>query len=77
MTVTASPQNVREIRWQPHKHCSVCGNAMTLNKEYCSDTCENLVVEFKAKQKKKNKRIYTFLLPILFVVVLFLLLQTA
>ena len=77
MAVKDSPKNPREIRWQPHKHCPVCSNAMALNNEYCSNNCEKLIVEYKEKQKKKNKRIYMFLLPVLFVVVLFLLLQTA
>ena len=77
MAVKDSPPKVKEIRWQPHKHCPVCGNAMALDREFCSSTCEKLVVEYKEKQKAKNRRIYTFLLPVLFIIVVFLLLQWA
>jgi predicted nucleic acid-binding Zn ribbon protein len=75
MAVKESPKTVKEIRWQPHMHCPICGNAMTLSKEYCSENCESMLVKYKEKQKKRNRRLYTILLPIIFIVVILILLQ--
>ncbi|MHA1712581.1 MAG: DUF2116 family Zn-ribbon domain-containing protein [Candidatus Ranarchaeia archaeon] len=75
MAETETTRRVKEIRWQPHKHCPVCGNAMPPDKEYCSTKCENLLVEYKKEQRKKNRWIYAILLPVTAVLVLFILLQ--
>ena len=63
------------VRWLPHVHCPVCGNAMAPNKEYCSDKCENFYSKYREQKRKKNKWLYLALLPITVVIVFFLLLQ--
>ena len=42
-------------RWEPHKHCLVCGLANAPDKEFCSPTCEKEYADWKNKQKGKNK----------------------
>ena len=66
-------KSIKEIRWQSHKHCPVCGNAMALNKEYCSEKCENLLLEYKEKQRKRTRWVYLIVLPITAILILFIL----
>ena len=44
-------------KWEPHKHCSVCGLAMepSSDTEFCSSDCEFKYTKWQKKQKKKDK----------------------
>ena len=72
---TENAIKVKEVRWLPHKHCPVCGNAMAPNKEYCSEECENFYSKYREEKRKKNRWIYLALLPVTIVVVFFILIQ--
>ncbi|MHA1250835.1 MAG: DUF2116 family Zn-ribbon domain-containing protein [Candidatus Helarchaeota archaeon] len=50
-------------KWEPHKHCSICGLAMdpNPNSEFCSSECEAKYKKWQKKQKKKDK-IYTYVM---------------
>ena len=44
-------------KWEPHKHCSICGVAIPLGKEeFCSSKCSGEYTQWKEDQEKKNKR---------------------
>ena len=44
-------------KWEPHKHCSVCGVAIAMEKEeFCSSKCSGEYNEWKQEQERKSKR---------------------
>lgn len=55
---TSAPKKQKWIKkWEPHKHCSVCGVAIGMDKEdFCSSKCSGEYQEWKLEQEKKNKR---------------------
>jgi predicted nucleic acid-binding Zn ribbon protein len=62
-------------RWEPHKHCLVCALAIPPDKEFCSTTCEKEYMDWKNKQKGKNKNTWVcmILVIVVMVVMMFLL----
>ncbi|MCD6461595.1 MAG: DUF2116 family Zn-ribbon domain-containing protein [Thermoplasmata archaeon] len=44
-----------------HKHCPVCGRAMPLEEEYCSEECREKM-EVLVKKKKMFYYVYMFLM---------------
>jgi predicted nucleic acid-binding Zn ribbon protein len=40
-----------------HKHCPVCGKAMSVDKETCSDECSN---QRRIKQQERKRTLYFF-----------------
>jgi len=61
-------------KWEPHKHCSVCGLAIEPGKEFCSQKCSGEYNDWKEEQEKKNKRnsMLMFIMMIAMIVLLFL-----
>lgn len=53
-----------------HKHCPMCGKAMSASKEFCSDECEQAR---EAKQRERKRTLYTFYALIALMIVLFFL----
>ncbi len=51
----------------PHKHCVVCGKAVSPEETYCSAECEEEMI--KSRKKQRN---FTVALMLLFFVLLFL-----
>ena len=49
-------------KWEPHKHCTVCGLAIPPNKEFCSNKCTNEYFDWKKKKEKKEKRTSMFMI---------------
>ena len=58
--------NVAE-RLVQHKHCPVCGRAMSADKKTCSDDCE---VRHEAIIREKKRTMYMFYAVAIFIVVL-------
>lgn len=57
---------LQETRIPPHQHCKVCGKAVPLGKDYCSNECR----EKSEKTRRKTKtlgRVYTVILLSIFV----------
>ena len=46
-----------------HKHCVVCGKAIPLGEEFCSDTCRD---RYQAEMKKRR-----FLMNLFYAMILF------
>ncbi|NVM03206.1 MAG: DUF2116 family Zn-ribbon domain-containing protein [Candidatus Helarchaeota archaeon] len=64
-------------KWEPHKHCSVCGVAIGMDKEdFCSSKCSGEYQEWKLEQEKKNKRNSMMMMILMGVMVLVLFLAT-
>ena len=51
-----------------HRHCVVCANPITMDREFCGPNCED---QFRRGERKKK---YTFILILLMFPVVFLLL---
>lgn len=49
-----------------HKHCPVCGKAMSADKETCSDECS---LKRQAQMQEKKRTMYMFYLSIVVLVV--------
>ena len=62
-------------KWEPHRHCSVCGLAIESEKEFCSSKCSGEYDEWKVEQEKKQKRstMMTFILMIAMIIIMFVL----
>jgi predicted nucleic acid-binding Zn ribbon protein len=45
-----------------HKHCPVCGKAMSVDKETCSDEC---AVQRETQLKEKKRTLYLFYFSII------------
>jgi predicted nucleic acid-binding Zn ribbon protein len=44
-----------------HKHCSVCGKAIQLEDEFCSDECKNKYEQYMKKRKQMNLVMYAMI----------------
>ena len=56
-------------KWEPHKHCLVCGLAVSVGKEFCSTTCEKEYMDWKNKQKGKNRNTWVCMIGVIVVMV--------
>lgn len=43
-----------KYRMAPHKHCVVCGRAVPLDKEVCSQECQDKYQSYEKKKGRKN-----------------------
>lgn len=59
-------------KWGPHKHCNICGKAMSPDKQFCSQACRDNYLKYEKKQKKKNKFQMIFLFGMMAVMMLVL-----
>ncbi|MFX0132838.1 MAG: DUF2116 family Zn-ribbon domain-containing protein [Candidatus Hodarchaeota archaeon] len=62
-------------KWESHKHCSVCGEAMEMDKEdFCSTKCSGEYQDWKQEQERKNKRnsIMMFVLFGVMIIIMFI-----
>jgi len=53
---TSSKKQKWVKKWEPHKHCQVCGLAMEIGKDFCSSKCMEEYNEWKTEKEKKDKR---------------------
>ena len=58
------------VRIPPHTHCRICGKAIPVNKEYCSNECR----EKEIKIQKRNRRMNLLFMIILMALFLFMIL---
>jgi len=56
-------------KWEPHKHCLVCGISTAPEKEFCSTTCEQEYMDWKNKQKGKNRNMWICMIGIVVIMV--------
>jgi predicted nucleic acid-binding Zn ribbon protein len=42
-------------KWGPHSHCPICGKAMPMDKQFCSQNCRDNYYASQKKQKKKSR----------------------
>jgi predicted nucleic acid-binding Zn ribbon protein len=61
-------------KWEPHRHCLVCGLATSPEKEFCSDKCESEYHGWKGKQKNKNRNTWLCMIGMVVVMVVVMLL---
>ena len=61
-------------KWEPHKHCSVCGLAMEADSEseFCSVECEAKYTKWEKKRKKKDKTFTYIMIGSIIVIVIFM-----
>lgn len=53
---------------EPHKHCLVCGKAIPMDKNFCSEKCERY---YEQKVKKQKRYFYVLMaFPIILVLLL-------
>ncbi|MEM4311083.1 MAG: DUF2116 family Zn-ribbon domain-containing protein [Nitrososphaerales archaeon] len=52
-----------KIKIPPHTHCRICGKAIPVNREYCSNECKDK----ETKMQKRNKRMQTLFIIIILV----------
>ncbi|MHA1268679.1 MAG: DUF2116 family Zn-ribbon domain-containing protein [Candidatus Helarchaeota archaeon] len=75
MSKISESKTKRWIRkWEPHKHCSICGLAMepNPNSEFCSSECEAKYNKWHKKQKKKDKTFtYIMIGSIVLIIIVF------
>ncbi len=70
MNMIEKPKKKKWIKkWEPHKHCLVCGIATSMDKEFCSTTCESEYMAWKNKQKGKNRNMWLCMILMIVVVV--------
>lgn len=70
MSLQEQPKKRKWVKkWEAHKHCLVCGVATPVDKEFCSTTCENDYLEWKNKQKGKNRNMWLCMILMIVVVV--------
>ena len=46
---------LKQRKWGEHKHCQVCGKAIPLGQDFCSDQCRDKYFEVEEKKNKKGK----------------------
>jgi predicted nucleic acid-binding Zn ribbon protein len=63
-------------KWEPHRHCLVCGLATAPEKEFCSPKCESDYQGWKGKQKSKNRNTWICMIGMIVAVVVITLVFT-
>jgi predicted nucleic acid-binding Zn ribbon protein len=63
-------------KWEPHKHCLVCGLATSPQKEFCSQTCEQEYLDWKNKQKGKSRNTWICMIAMIGVMVVMMIVST-
>ena len=54
----------------PHKHCTICGRSISMDKEFCSMECED---SYKAIMKKRKRSNYIMMgLMVVLILILFM-----
>ena len=48
-------------KWEPHRHCNVCGLSIEPGKEFCGNKCSGEYFDWKQKKEKKDKRTTLFM----------------
>jgi len=61
-------------KWEPHRHCLVCGLATAPDKEFCSSNCESEYLGWKNKQKNKNRNTWICMIGMIVVVIVVMIL---
>jgi predicted nucleic acid-binding Zn ribbon protein len=51
-----------------HKHCPVCGKAMSVDKDTCSDEC---AVSRQSQQRERKRTLYLFYFSIVVLLIVF------
>ncbi len=70
MALLEKPKKKKWIKkWEPHKHCLVCGMATAPDKEFCSTNCEQEYIDWKTKQKGKNRNMWICMIAMIGVMV--------
>lgn len=57
---------LKDRKWGEHKHCVVCGKAISLDKEFCAQGCRD---QYQKLEKDKNKK-GTWQIVMIFVVMI-------
>ena len=47
-------RNLTDKRYGEHKHCMVCGNAVPLTQDFCSQPCKDSYNKIEKDKGKKN-----------------------
>ncbi|MHA1145689.1 MAG: DUF2116 family Zn-ribbon domain-containing protein [Candidatus Helarchaeota archaeon] len=59
-------------KWEPHAHCQVCGIAIPINRQYCSNKCSGEYYKWKKKKEKKSKYTTFAMFGMIIVMVIFM-----
>jgi len=64
-------KQAEKVNIPKHRHCVVCSTPISIEREFCSTSCED---EFKRVERKRKYQLFIplLLLPLMFVVLLLL-----
>jgi predicted nucleic acid-binding Zn ribbon protein len=63
-------------KWGPHSHCPICGKAMPIDKQFCSQNCKDNYHTGQKKKKKKSRIQMIFMVGMMAVLMVFLFLSS-
>jgi predicted nucleic acid-binding Zn ribbon protein len=65
-------ENLQSRKWGEHKHCIVCGRAIAMGQDFCSQPCKDKYGKAEKDKDKKGKWqiVFIFVIMIVFIVVL-------
>lgn len=47
-------ESLKNRRYDPHKHCIVCGRAIPMEQDFCSTECKDQYTKTDKSRNKKN-----------------------
>lgn len=50
---TTWKEQFKQRKWGEHKHCAICGRAVALDRDFCSQGCRD---SYQKTDKDKNKK---------------------
>lgn len=50
---TTWKEQLKQRKWGEHKHCAICGRAVPLDRDFCSQGCRD---SYQKTEKDKNKK---------------------
>jgi predicted nucleic acid-binding Zn ribbon protein len=65
-TTTTWKDQLKQRKWGEHKHCVVCGKAIPMDRDFCSQTCRD---GYQKTEKDKSKK-GTWQIVMIFVVMI-------
>lgn len=65
-------ESLKSRRYEPHKHCIVCGRAIPLGQDFCSTECKDSYTKAD-KSKSRKSTIQFVVIAVVMVVMIFLL----
>ena len=70
-----SGRKEKKLRIVDHRHCRICGKAITTNQEFCSENCRSISERMEARQKRMRNLLIVMYVAVFLIIFIMLALR--